>query len=71
MCARIWLITFCLLCSAEIWLEWLRDEVPLVCEPEEREKVEVLFNLAVKDYVCMYAYIFFSLMRRFRLKGIF
>ncbi|KAK7087739.1 hypothetical protein V1264_021750 [Littorina saxatilis] len=37
--------------SEEIWLEWLRDEVPLASEQEERDKVETLFNLAVKDYV--------------------
>ncbi|KAK7506101.1 hypothetical protein BaRGS_00002823 [Batillaria attramentaria] len=37
--------------TEELWLEWLRDETPLVSEQEERNKVEKLFELAVKDYL--------------------
>ncbi|XP_025090591.1 squamous cell carcinoma antigen recognized by T-cells 3-like isoform X2 [Pomacea canaliculata] len=37
--------------SEELWLEWLRDEIPLVSEQEERDKVEKLFENAVKDYL--------------------
>ena len=36
----------------ELWLEWLKDEMPLECIPEQREKLISLFDRAVKDYQC-------------------
>ena len=36
----------------ELWLEWLKDEIPLACIQEQREKVIALFERAVKDYQC-------------------
>lgn len=36
--------------TEELWLEWLKDEIPLACIPEQREKVAALFERAVKDY---------------------
>lgn len=36
--------------TEELWLEWLKDEIPLACIPEQREKVTALFERAVKDY---------------------
>ena len=40
----------------ELWLEWLKDEIPLACIPEQREKVAALFERAVKDYQCKFIY---------------
>ena len=40
----------------ELWLEWLKDEIPLACIPEQREKVTALFERAVKDYQCKFIY---------------
>lgn len=36
--------------SAEIWLDWLKDEIGL--EQPNREKLYELFERAVKDYIC-------------------
>lgn len=36
--------------TEELWSEWLKDEIPLACIPEQREKVKALFERAVKDY---------------------
>lgn len=38
----------------ELWSEWLKDEMPLACIPEHKEKVITLFERAVKDYQCKY-----------------
>lgn len=44
---------FCLLVPpAEIWLDWLKDEIRLTEEEPNREKVYELFERAVKDYIC-------------------
>ena len=40
------------LAVSELWSEWLKDEIPLACIPEQREKVKALFERAVKDYQC-------------------
>lgn len=37
---------------AEIWLDWLKDEIRLSDEEPNREKVYELFERAVKDYIC-------------------
>lgn len=38
---------------AEIWLDWLKDEIGLTEGDEaEREKIYELFEKAVKDYIC-------------------
>lgn len=37
---------------AEIWLDWLKDEIRLTEEEPNREKVYELFEMAVKDYIC-------------------
>lgn len=37
---------------AEIWLDWLKDEIRLTEEEPNREKVYELFERAVKDYIC-------------------
>lgn len=37
---------------AEIWLDWLKDEIRLTDEEPNREKVYELFERAVKDYIC-------------------
>ena len=36
---------------AELWLEWLRDEIKYA-EATDRPKVISLFERAVKDYMC-------------------
>ncbi|KAJ7387452.1 positive regulation of histone deubiquitination [Desmophyllum pertusum] len=36
--------------TQDLWSEWLKDEIPLACIPEQREKVIALFERAVKDY---------------------
>ncbi|XP_067033706.1 squamous cell carcinoma antigen recognized by T-cells 3-like isoform X1 [Acropora muricata] len=36
--------------TQELWSEWLKDEMPLACIPEHKEKVMTLFERAVKDY---------------------
>jgi len=36
---------------AELWLDWLRDEVKYA-EATDRMKVVTLFERAVKDYMC-------------------
>lgn len=36
--------------TEELWLEWLKDEMPLASIPEQREKVTALFERAVRDY---------------------
>lgn len=41
-----------LLNPAEIWLDWLKDEIRLTEEEPNREKVYELFEKAVKDYIC-------------------
>ncbi len=41
-----------LLNPAEIWLDWLKDEIRLTEEETNREKVYELFERAVKDYIC-------------------
>lgn len=46
--------TFLLLNPAEIWLDWLKDEIRLTEEEPNREKVYELFERAVKDYLCEY-----------------
>lgn len=38
--------------GAEIWLDWLKDEIRLTEDEADREKVYELFERAVKDYVC-------------------
>ena len=35
----------------ELWLEWIKDEVALVSESDERNSVLNLFERAVKDYI--------------------
>lgn len=39
---------FCL----ELWLGWIKDELPLACLPEHRKMIISLFELGVKDYQC-------------------
>lgn len=39
---------------SELWLEWLRDEIPLATDEKERKHVYDLFERAVKDYLCKY-----------------
>lgn len=42
-----------ILCNpAEIWLDWLKDEISLTEEESCREKVYELFEKATKDYIC-------------------
>lgn len=36
--------------TQELWSEWFKDEMPLACIPEHKEKVITLFEQAVKDY---------------------
>uniref|UniRef100_A0A8C8IL43 Spliceosome associated factor 3, U4/U6 recycling protein n=1 Tax=Oncorhynchus tshawytscha TaxID=74940 RepID=A0A8C8IL43_ONCTS len=38
--------------TEEIWLDWLKDEIRLTEEEQNREKVYKLFEMAVKDYIC-------------------
>lgn len=41
------------LAYAEIWLDWLKDEIGLMEGDEaEREKIYELFEKAAKDYIC-------------------
>ena len=37
--------------TEDLWLDWLRDEIPLASDEKERQKVEDLFEKAVKDYL--------------------
>lgn len=41
-----------ILCLAEIWLDWLKDEIRMATENSDREKIYNLFERAVKDYLC-------------------
>lgn len=36
---------------AELWLEWLRDEIKLSSSDEDKEKIEGLFKRATQDYL--------------------
>ncbi|GFO32792.1 squamous cell carcinoma antigen recognized by t-cells 3 [Plakobranchus ocellatus] len=36
--------------TEELWLDWLKDEIPLASDGEERKKVEGLFERALQDY---------------------
>ncbi|XP_059162213.1 squamous cell carcinoma antigen recognized by T-cells 3-like [Physella acuta] len=36
--------------TEELWLDWLRDEIPLVSDETERQKIEQLFQKAFEDY---------------------
>lgn len=47
----LYIILFFLL---ELWLEWLRDEIPLATDESERKHVYDLFERAVKDYLCKF-----------------
>ncbi|XP_061907280.1 squamous cell carcinoma antigen recognized by T-cells 3 [Entelurus aequoreus] len=38
--------------TEEIWLDWLKDEIRLTEEEPNREKVNELFERAIKDYIC-------------------
>ncbi|XP_037115635.1 squamous cell carcinoma antigen recognized by T-cells 3 [Syngnathus acus] len=38
--------------TEEIWLDWLKDEIRLTEEEPNREKVNELFEKAIKDYIC-------------------
>ncbi|XP_056139542.1 squamous cell carcinoma antigen recognized by T-cells 3 [Lampris incognitus] len=38
--------------TEEIWLDWLKDEIRLAQEEPSREKINELFERAVKDYIC-------------------
>lgn len=40
--------------SPELWLAWLRDEIKLVANFEDRQAVEKLCERAVKDYFCKF-----------------
>lgn len=37
--------------TEDLWLDWLRDETPLVSDDTERKKIEDLFEKAVEDYL--------------------
>ncbi|KAJ8312590.1 hypothetical protein KUTeg_009963 [Tegillarca granosa] len=37
--------------TPELWLDWLRDEIPIATTDDERRKIEQLFERAVKDYL--------------------
>lgn len=58
---RVSLQQLCVICNnnnifffdpAEIWLDWLKDEIRLTEEEPNREKVYELFEKAIKDYIC-------------------
>ncbi|CAB3983959.1 Squamous cell carcinoma antigen recognized by T-cells 3, partial [Paramuricea clavata] len=36
--------------TAELWLEWIQDEMPLACITEQKAYIRDLFEKAVKDY---------------------
>ena len=39
--------------AAELWLEWINDEIPLTgLFPESVLELRVLFESAVEDYLC-------------------
>ncbi|XP_077377625.1 spliceosome associated factor 3, U4/U6 recycling protein [Festucalex cinctus] len=38
--------------TEEIWLDWLKDEIGLTEDEPNREKVNELFERAIKDYIC-------------------
>ncbi|XP_077600507.1 spliceosome associated factor 3, U4/U6 recycling protein-like [Stigmatopora nigra] len=38
--------------TEEIWLDWLKDEIRMTEEEPNRERVNELFERAVKDYLC-------------------
>uniref|UniRef100_A0A3Q2YTI2 Spliceosome associated factor 3, U4/U6 recycling protein n=1 Tax=Hippocampus comes TaxID=109280 RepID=A0A3Q2YTI2_HIPCM len=38
--------------TEEIWLDWLKDEIRMTEEEPNREKVNELFEKAIKDYIC-------------------
>ncbi|KAJ8415260.1 hypothetical protein AAFF_G00422400 [Aldrovandia affinis] len=38
--------------TEEIWLDWLKDEIRMTEEEPNRDKVNELFEKAMKDYIC-------------------
>ena len=38
--------------SLELWLEWLKDELPLASVPEASMELRQLFERATEDYLC-------------------
>ena len=34
----------------ELWLDWIKDEEPLVVIPQQKEYITSLYDKAVKDY---------------------
>ncbi|XP_052023808.1 squamous cell carcinoma antigen recognized by T-cells 3 isoform X4 [Apodemus sylvaticus] len=38
--------------TEELWLEWLHDEINMATDGLDRERVDELFERAVKDYIC-------------------
>ncbi len=38
----------------ELWLQWIRDELPLCSLPEAALQLRILFETAVEDYLCKY-----------------
>ena len=45
-------MTLCDLFHAELWLQWIGDELPLCSIPEAAMEMGQLFETAVKDYLC-------------------
>lgn len=38
--------------SPDLWIDWLEDEINLATLLSEKEQVILLFQTAVKDYLC-------------------
>ena len=46
-------------CILDLWLEWIQDEIPLACIPEQKKNIVSLFERAVQDYQCKFSLVFY------------
>ena len=63
--------TYCI-CLAELWLDWIKDEMKIVDSDDEsdREKICRLFQRATKDYMCKLLQIVFILLNQGKMNGV-
>ena len=48
----LWISVFVLSFCPGLWLEWIRDEMPLVSLPEAAMELRQVFERATEDYLC-------------------
>ncbi|KAK3753239.1 hypothetical protein QZH41_004454 [Actinostola sp. cb2023] len=55
--------------TEELWLEWLKDELPLACLPEHRKTIVSLFERGGQDYQSVKLWIEFCQFRMDNMEG--